>query len=169
GWGVKLLLVRAAPVGHSLLSAVGALAAASWGPEGRRPNLCGDLRGGCLSAPGSYRDHLTHRSHGNDLAPPVLWAETDLLQAATAASSLPQRNSVPSAHIRCRMAASLRATAMRARAMPRRLATCMPQARKVDHFRLRISSEWAASCKAVRASSSPQRLIPPCTSVSPDG
>src|SRR3954469_14724925 len=79
GWGVKLLLVRAAPVGHSLLSAVGSVAAASWGPEGRRPNLCGDLRGGCLSAPGCCRDHLTRRSHGNDLAPPVLWAETDLL------------------------------------------------------------------------------------------
>src|SRR3954471_1090611 len=87
GWGVKLLLVRAAPVGHLLLSAVGAVAAASWGPEGRRPNLCGDLRGDRLSAPGSYRDHLTHRSHGNDLAPPMLRAETDLLQAATAASS----------------------------------------------------------------------------------
>ena len=48
GWGVKLLLVPAAPVGHSLLSAVGAWAAASWGPEGRRPNLYGDLRGNCL-------------------------------------------------------------------------------------------------------------------------
>ena len=39
GWGFKPLLIPAAPVGHSLLSAVGALAAASWGPEGRRPNL----------------------------------------------------------------------------------------------------------------------------------
>ena len=39
----------------------------------------------------------------------------DRLQAATAASSLPQRNAVPSAHIRCRMAARLRATAIRAR------------------------------------------------------
>ena len=39
----------------------------------------------------------------------------------------------------------LRATATRARAMPRRFATCMPQARSADHFVLRISSEWAAS------------------------
>ena len=38
----------------------------------------------------------------------------DLLQAAMAASSLPQRSSAPSAHIRCRMAARLRATAIRA-------------------------------------------------------
>ena len=30
----------------------------------------------CLSAPGSYRDHLTRRSHGNDIAPPMPRAET---------------------------------------------------------------------------------------------
>ena len=57
----------------------------------------------------------------------------------------PKRNSLPSAHMRCRMTASLRATATRARAMPRRLATLMPQARNADHFVLRIRSEWAAS------------------------
>jgi len=33
----------------------------------------------------------------------------------------------------------------RARAMPRRLAMFMPQARNADHLVLRISSEWAAS------------------------
>jgi hypothetical protein len=70
GWVVKLLLVPAAPVGHSLLSAVGAVAAASWGPEGGRPNLLSDLRGGCLSAQGCYRDRLARRPHGNDMAPP---------------------------------------------------------------------------------------------------
>src|SRR5215218_9978844 len=46
GSGFKPLLVPAAPVGHSLLSAVGARAAASRGPEGGRPNLCRDLRSG---------------------------------------------------------------------------------------------------------------------------
>src|SRR4051812_27613989 len=71
GWWVKLLVVPAAPVGHSLLSAVGALAAASRGPEGGRPDLCGDLRGGCPSAPGSQRDRLARRPHGNDTAPPA--------------------------------------------------------------------------------------------------
>src|SRR5215212_4331994 len=76
GWAVKPLPVPAAPVGHSLLSAVGASAAASWGPEGGRPDPYGDLRGGCLSAPGSYRDRLARRSRGNDMAPPVLRAET---------------------------------------------------------------------------------------------
>jgi hypothetical protein len=47
--------------------------------------------------------------------------------------------------MRCRITASLRATATRARAMPRRLAMFMPQARNADHLVLRISSEWAAS------------------------
>lgn len=64
--------------------------------------------------------------------------------AANAAGSLPKRNSVASAHMRCRMTASLRATATRARAMPRRLATAMPQALRLDHFLERTSSVWAA-------------------------
>ena len=62
-----------------------------------------------------------------------------------AAACLPQRNSLPSAHMRCRITASLRATATRARAMPRRLAMFIPHARSADHLVLRISSEWAAS------------------------
>ena len=37
------------------------------------------------------------------------------------------------------MTASLRATATRARAMPRVLATFIPQARRLDHLRLRTS------------------------------
>src|SRR4051794_29481810 len=71
GWAVKLLLVPVAPVGHALLSAVGALAAASRGPGGGRANLYGALRGGCPSAPGSERDRLARRPHGNDAAPPA--------------------------------------------------------------------------------------------------
>ena len=62
-----------------------------------------------------------------------------------AAGSAPKRKSAPSRHMRCRITASLRATATRARAMPRRLAICIPQARRRDHFRLRTSSVWAAS------------------------
>src|SRR3954452_10984826 len=80
-----------------------------------------------------------------------------LVQPATRAEpgSLPNWNSVSSLHIRCRITASLPATATRARAMPRALATFMPQARRLDHLRLRTSSVWAASWRAVRASSSP--------------
>ena len=70
GWGVKLLLVPAAPVGHSLLSAVGAAAAASWGPEGGRPNLSDELRGNCLPLgsgllPGSPRPSSPRERHGS--------------------------------------------------------------------------------------------------------
>src|SRR3954454_7720671 len=70
GWGVKPLLVPAVPVGRSLLSAVGAEAAASRGPEGGRPNPCRDLGGGRPPARSSQRDRLTRRPHGNDAAPP---------------------------------------------------------------------------------------------------
>ena len=58
----------------------------------------------------------------------------------TVTASLPKRNSVSSLHIRCRTTASLRATAMRARAKPRVLAIC-PQARRLDHLRERTSKE----------------------------
>ena len=92
----------------------------------------------------SQRDHLAHRPHGNDVGSASSGGNCNsFLHPATAC--LPQRNSELSTHMRCRMTASLRATATRARAMPRRFATCMPQARSEDHFVLRISSEWAAS------------------------
>ncbi len=77
---------------------------------------------------------------------------------AGAAACLPQRNSLPSAHMRCRITANLRATATRARAIPRRLAMFIPQERKADHLVLRISRECAASYSAVRANSSPQAV-----------
>lgn len=56
-----------------------------------------------------------------------------------------QRNSASSLHMRCRMTASLRATATRALAMPRRWATRIPHALSVDHFWQRVSSVCAAS------------------------
>ena len=59
--------------------------------------------------------------------------------------SRPKRKPVASIHMRCNMVASLRATAIRAFAMPRRLAIFIPHARKADHFWLRIRSECAAS------------------------
>lgn len=63
---------------------------------------------------------------------------------APLAGSLPQRNSALSLHMRWRMTTSLRATATRARAMPRRLATFIPHARRLDHLLLRTSSVCAA-------------------------
>src|SRR3954452_3781949 len=95
GWGVKLLLVPAVPAGHSLLSAVGAETAASWGPGGGRPDLLSDLQGDRPSALGCYRDRLACRPRGNDTAPPVAGRKLDRLQAAGIAPSSPQRNSEP--------------------------------------------------------------------------
>jgi hypothetical protein len=144
--GVKLFLSPfAIPVSHSLLFAVGA-----WPPHdgvrrARRPNLSRDLSGIAalrlwtlseIASPIVPTGTTRHppSSGGN-------WNSSCHAAALGAAACLPQRNSLPSAHMRCRITASLRATATRARAMPRRLATFMPHARSADHFVLRISSE----------------------------
>ena len=58
---------------------------------------------------------------------------------------LPQRNVVPSIHIRCRMTASLRATATFARLRPRRLATSSPQRLSAEKRVTRESKTFAAS------------------------
>jgi hypothetical protein len=50
--------------------------------------------------------------------------------------------------MRCNVVASLRATAIRAFAMPRRLAIFIPHARNAGRFWLRIKSECAASQSA---------------------
>ena len=51
-----------------------------------------------------------------------------------------QLNSVPSIHMRCRMTASLRATATFALRSPLRLTSLVPQALRADHFCTRVSS-----------------------------
>lgn len=56
------------------------------------------------------------------------------------ASSRVQRNSVPSAQMRCMTIASLRATATMALRSPRRFATAMPHAFSVDQRFARVSS-----------------------------
>ncbi len=60
------------------------------------------------------------------------------------ATSVLQRNGTSSSHIRCRMTASFRATAITARLWPRVLASFIPQAFSGDHFELRVSSTLAA-------------------------
>jgi len=68
-----------------------------------------------------------------------------LMQVAQAFTSPPQLKSFPSAHMRCRITASLRATATFAFAMPERLAIAKPQAlRLLDRFDL-VSTALAAS------------------------
>ena len=61
------------------------------------------------------------------------------------ATSLVQRNSVPSTHMRCMMMASRRASATIAFFIPRRLAICIAQALIQDHLVERTSRIWAAS------------------------
>src|SRR5512147_1981420 len=56
-----------------------------------------------------------------------------------------QRKLVPSHHRRCRMTASLRASATFALVAPLRLAKRMPQALNIDHVDTRVRSALAAS------------------------
>ena len=112
------------------------------GSGGRGVSICFTTLRACrLQVRDSQRDRLAHRPHGNDPVRPLgrVRGVGSLLRfrppRRRTPGSLPKRNSVPSLHMRCRMTASLRATATRARAMPRRLAIFMPQARRLDHLR----------------------------------
>ena len=64
---------------------------------------------------------------------------------AKAASVLLHRNVEPSIHMRCRITASLRATATLARFKPRRLATSSPQRLSAEKRVTRESNTFAAS------------------------
>ena len=97
------------------------------------------------------RTHLIHRP-ARDTIPPLSGVRVLLLSYLTlltgshaAATSLVQRNSVPSTQIRCRITASRRASATIALFIPRRLAICIAQALSQDHFAERNSMAWAAS------------------------
>src|SRR5256885_3500331 len=96
------------------------------------------------------------RKKGGDPPPPIAPAGTffpavlqeplGLVIARYAATSFfDQLNSVRSIHMRCRMTASLRATATVAFRSPFRLASLIPQAFSADHFGTRVSSTLAAS------------------------
>ena len=80
-----------------------------------------------------------HRSVELECSPIVL----DPSHAA--ATSLVQRNSVPSTQMRCMITARRRASATIAFFIPRRLATCIAQALSQDHLLVRVSMIWAAS------------------------
>lgn len=130
---------------HLLLFAVGA-----WPPHdgvrrARRLNLSRDLRGIAALRLQTLNEITSPIvPTGTTRQPPSSGGNLNSYRHAAvegAGACFPQRNSLPSAHMRCRITASLRATATRARAMPRRLATFMPHARSADHLVLRISSE----------------------------
>src|SRR3954452_16350118 len=67
---------------------------------------------------------------------------------------LVQRNSVPSAHMRCMITAIRRATATTDRFIPRYRAISMPQALSHDHLMVRVIMTWAAANSSLR-------IIPP--------
>jgi hypothetical protein len=80
------------------------------------------------------------------------WVELDFLllhlilhRSQAAATSLVQRNSVPSTHTRCMITANRRASATIAFFIPRCLAIFIAQALSQDHFAERTSMLWAAS------------------------
>jgi len=136
-------------VGHSLLFAVGARPPHDGVRRVRRLNLSRDLRGIASLRLRTLNEIASPIvPTGTTSAPPASGGNCNPSRHAAfvgVAACLHLRNSEPSLHIRCRITASLRATATRALAMPRRLATYMPQARSADHLVVRISSEWAAS------------------------
>src|SRR5215510_3134698 len=82
---------------------------------------------------------------GEELGRGTIDLADDKRDHACAASVLLQRNVVPSIHIRCRITASLRATATFARLRPRRLATSSPQRLSAEKRVTRESNTFAAS------------------------
>lgn len=87
-----------------------------------------------------YRLHPSRRPHGTIRPGSVCWARLD-----HAAASDPNRNSVPSRHIRCSTTAILRATATMARRRPLVFINRTPQAFKLLHAIDRISIALAAA------------------------
>src|SRR5689334_1745844 len=115
------------------------------------------------------RSHQRHRP-GRDVSSRT-WRNLRSRYAHQAATSLllfDQLNSVPSTHMRCRMTASLRATATLALRSPLRLVSLVPQAFSADHFGTRVSSTPAASNRYMRSMASPHFDIRPDQSSSPE-
>ena len=82
--------------------------------------------------------------------------------------SLPQRKSVPSTHMRCRITARRRPTATIAFCMPRRRAMAIPQALSEDHLPRPVIRTKAASYIRERKFPSPLREMRPTRETPPD-
>src|SRR5579875_1656378 len=111
--------------------------------QGTRPARDGTLKYACQPA---FLSHPEARDQA--------LAGVNLTLAVTLAPAL-HWNSEPSIHMRCRIVASLRATATIAHFMLVRLASFRPQALRADQRRDRSNSAAAASHKADRVSTSP--------------
>jgi hypothetical protein len=142
GFGVKLSAIILA--GPTVLSAVGACPP----HDGVRRRWWINVASAVSLIESSQKIGRSHHRHrpGRDIFPAVLREPFDFLIARYATTSFfDQLNSVWSIHMRCRMTASLRATATVAFRSPFRLASLIPQAFNADHFGTRVSSTPAAS------------------------
>lgn len=83
-------------------------------------------------------------------------------------AAAPHQNGVASRHMRCITTASLRATAIFAFFRLLRCAILIPHDLIEVHWRDRVNITCAAVKRAVRVNPSPERLMRPRTSVSPD-
>ena len=136
--------------GLALLFGIGTKAVPSWDSRTRRNNLYRGLAVLQTAGPSGHANS-PHPSSREGHQPTARWNPSFLLShlilhsSHTAATSLVQRNSVPSTHIRCMTTAIRRATATIARFVPRCRAIFMPQALSHDHLIVRVSMTWAAS------------------------
>jgi hypothetical protein len=135
--------------GLVLLFGIGTRALPSWGSRTRRNDLLGGLAVDWRQVQADIRSHLIHRP-ARDIIPPRggtrVFSYLMLCGChAAKASSLVQRNVVPSTQMRCMTTANRRASATIAFFTPRRLAICIAQALSQDHCVERTSRIWAAS------------------------
>ena len=120
------------------------------GFETRWNNLLGGLAVNLTAGP-SDQTNSPHPSSREGHHSTVGWISGFLLSdlilysSHAAATSLVQRNSVPSIHMRCMITANRRASATIAFFIPRCLAIFIAQALSQDHFDERTSMIWAAS------------------------
>jgi hypothetical protein len=116
-------------------------AATAWGQRTRWNNLSSVLTAENAAEP-AHPERRTHLAHRPRRGPRC--RSRSVNRQAVAGFAL-QRNSVFSIHMRCRMTASLRATATVAFDKPRRCAIRTPQAFRLDHRCVCVSSVCAAS------------------------
>ena len=136
--------------GLALLFGIGTKALPLWDSRTRRNNLWGGLAVRVTAGPSGHTNspHPSSREGHHSTArwsSRVLLLHLILFSRHATATSLVQRNSVPSTQMRCMMMASRRASATIAFFIPRRLAICIAQALSQDHFVERTSRIWAAS------------------------
>ena len=125
--------------GLVLLFGIGTRALPSWGSRTRRNNLMDGLAVTRMAGPSGHANspHPSSREGHHSTA---RWSSSFLLShlilddSHAATTSLVQRNSVPSTHMRCMITANRRARATIAFFIPRRLAICIAQALSHDHF-----------------------------------